>query len=243
MVRKRTKKKCVDGATSPKRKRLCIKQLKKWGMESHLDQVVVDNSHRIVCRDPNRVPLPVDYLYNLIVRELHSFWAESDTTLVVMNDVLNDGTKWHSKEKYVGVLRRFGLPLILCRSSCITNFEKDAFFEKVSQDGTRVNCRVIVPRRTTGDTRNEYILLSHPRDAQLALAAMPREENVNVLRMILVAAGNYDLIMEASAAATPPLPLQTTTPPPSPTGCGSGEVNIVQEAFNQAMCEYCAHPT
>ena len=97
------------------------------------------------------------------------------------------------------------------------------------------NCRVIVPRRTSGETRSEYILLSHPEDAQVALLCMPREESLSTLRKLILAAGNYELLMEEAAKipdTLPPKRMKIETPM-------STERDIVQEAFEHALCEYC----
>ena len=174
-----------------------------------------------------------DEMYTFITRDLHRLLPENDTVLVVMNDLLNDRSKWHSKEKYVGVLRMHGLPLIIRRYGCISHFEKDPhFFKPVS----RVHCRVVVPRRSEGETRGEYIILSHPSDAQVALLYMAQQESLFAQRRVLMAAGNFEtLLNHRQQEEEEEQEQEEVTLPPSPIHKLKPHSDIVESALQYAL--------
>ena len=251
---------CAEMVTKVKDKR-CVEQLKKWGISSHLDDIEIDNSHRIAPRTKAAAksggdgvierkkrrsrrgntlfyqapsnPMTSNEMYTFITRDLHCLLPENDTVLVVMNDLLNNRSKWHSKEKYVGVLRQHGLPLIIRRYGCISHFEQHPYFFKPV---SRVHCRVVVPRRTQGETRGEYIILSHPSDAQVALLYMAQQESLSAQRRILMAAGNFEtLLNHHQQHEEEEEEEEEVTLPPSPIHKPKPHCDIVESALQEAF--------
>ena len=154
----------------------------------------------------------IQYFCNKI---LHPLLPENDSKLVVMNDMLcgEYSTKWHAKEKFVALARHCQVNLYFIRQAKVS--DNHTFFEKPS---TRAICQIVVPRISEGPTRDEYLILAHPLDAQVTLLAARQPHTVEVCRRMALDSGNMALMTQhfTTAPSIHPLCVVAEGNPDSP---------------------------
>jgi hypothetical protein len=151
-----------------------------------------------------------DKIEYLITNFLHPLLPRNDTVLVVINDVLcgDYPTKWHNKEKYIAVARQCGCDLVLLRQARLSDN-----IQTVIKPSSGVVCEVVTPRLTTGQTREEYLILAHPLDAQVILLSMRQSHTVEVVRRLALSAGNMAALTQQYVTTSSLTPVTSSATP------------------------------
>jgi hypothetical protein len=162
--------------------RVCERLFTKWHLDPSQEKIEVH--YDLPSIGPNHISS--DELWYFISDYLQPLLPENDEVLVVMNDLLGGfPSKWHKKEQYVAALKSHGGTLIICNKTRLDHFE---MHPHLLTPVTGVWCRVCVPRRwkqSSATLREEYLILSHPRDALLTLLVMPQKQSVDCLMRLI----------------------------------------------------------
>ena len=189
--------------------RSSVAALRKLGIHGEGNVVEVNHDLMEVDKKGTKMSVPAmmdaaDKLEYVITSLIHPLLPYNDSVLIVMNDILCADylNQWHSKPKYVAAAKQCRTDLVIVKQAKLSDD-----LTEIVKPSSGVTCQVVTPLITDKKRREEYLILSHPSDAQATLLSLRLPHTVEVSKRLALSAGNMAIVTCDTVTAHSCVPL------------------------------------